>query len=84
MLSFSSLGKQLVFIKDVKSLVCTITEMGNPFMDTSGDLLVLDTREVADAAVVDSFQKMKSLGEEQRDKFFQERIINHKVPLNGT
>ena len=53
-------------------------------MDTSGDLLVLDTREVADAAVVDSFQKMKSLGEEQRDKFFQERIINHKVPLNGT
>ena len=41
--------------------------MDNPFSDTSGDLLVLDTREVVNAAVVDSVQNMKLLGETQRN-----------------
>ena len=49
-----------VFIKDVKSLISTMKEMGNPFWDTSGDLLVLDTRVVAEVAVVDSVRKMKT------------------------
>ena len=32
----------------MKALVETMDNMGNPFSDTSGDLLVLDTREVMD------------------------------------
>ena len=50
--------KQVTFLRGVKSLVKTISDMGNPFMDTSGDLLVLDTRMVVDCTIVDSIQKI--------------------------
>ena len=45
---------QSTFLSHVKSLVKTISVMGNPFMDTSGDLLVLDTRVVAEISIVNS------------------------------
>ena len=41
-------------------------EMGNQYLDTSGDLLILDTRVVAEVAVVDSVSKMKTFGEDLR------------------
>ena len=33
--------------------------MGNPFMDASGDLLVLDTRVVAECTIVESVQTIE-------------------------
>ena len=39
----------------------TMNEMGNPFWDTTGDLLVLDTRVVAEVGVVESVSRMKKL-----------------------
>ena len=41
-------GKQATFLHDIKSLLKTMSDMDNPFMDTSGDLLALDTTVVAD------------------------------------
>ena len=37
------LGKQSAFLQHVNFLTRTMSHMGNPFMDTSGDLLVLNT-----------------------------------------
>ena len=51
---FLSLGTQAACIKVVKSLITTMKEMGNPFWETSGDVLILDTRVVAEVADVDS------------------------------
>ena len=34
------------FFADVKALLATISEMVNPFLDESSDLLVLDTRDI--------------------------------------
>ena len=34
---------QKAFANDVKSLVATVEELGNPFLEDSGDLLTLDT-----------------------------------------
>ena len=56
--------------------------MGNPFSDTSGDLLVLDTREVVNAAVVDSVQDMKVLGETQCNEFFKTPLMDRTTALN--
>lgn len=44
---------QMAFAQDVRSLSRLMEEMGNPFADYSTDLLVLDNRNVADAAVAD-------------------------------
>ena len=37
---------QKAFFADVKGLLSTISVMGNPFLDDSSDLLVLDTRDI--------------------------------------
>lgn len=52
---------QASFLKNVSSLADTINTMGNPFSDSSEDLLVLDTREILDAEVVNSIRKMEDL-----------------------
>ena len=38
---------QTTFGNDVKSLVATFEDFGNPFLDEGGDLVALDTKEVA-------------------------------------
>jgi len=43
---------QKAFQRDVRSLVSTIEEMGNPFTEESSDLLTLDSKDIADAAGV--------------------------------
>lgn len=43
---------QSSFVKDVRSLVGVIEEMGNPFEDESQDLVILDTKEIAGPAAV--------------------------------
>ena len=59
-------------------------EMGNPFSDTSGDLLVLDTREVADASIVESVKQLQKLGEDQCNEFFQKRLVDRSTNLKET
>eukprot|EP00794_Sanderia_malayensis_P001833 gene1833-2057_t len=39
-------GIQKDFVKKVKSLTATITDMGNPFLEESNDLLRLDNRDI--------------------------------------
>ena len=50
------------FAKEVKVLVAVIDEMGKPFMEESCDLLVLDSRNATDPAIVDSVRKFRKIG----------------------
>ena len=70
---------QLMFLNHTKSLIKTVKSMGNLFSDTSGDLIVLDTREVVDAAVVDSMPKLEKLGEEKCNEFFESILVKCTV-----
>ena len=45
-------GVQISFAKDFKALVSVMEEIGNPFLEESIDLLVLDTKTIADVSVV--------------------------------
>ena len=56
---------QITFAQDVKSLKRTIEEMGNPFGETSVDLLVLDSRNIADSAVAGTMRHIEKLGFDQ-------------------
>jgi len=67
-------GVQTAFQKDVRSLVAVMEEMGNPFLEDSEDLIVLDTRDIMDSAVAETVRKIESLGEEQYTKFVEERL----------
>ena len=50
-------GVQKAFKKQVKSLSTTITEMGNPFHESTNDLLVLDTQDIMLPSVVENIRK---------------------------
>ena len=43
-----TLSAQISFFENVKSLSAVIKGMGNPFQEESADLLVLDTKNIAD------------------------------------
>ncbi len=51
---------QTTLKKQVIALCRVIEKMGNPFMNNSGDLLLLDTRDIATADVVNTNQENKS------------------------
>ena len=75
------LGVQTSLLKEVKSLVAVIEEMGNPFLEQSQDLLVLDTRDIVDQSVGESVRKTEELGEKQYHNFVDERLVKREVPI---
>ena len=86
---------QTSFAKDVCSLIPVFEEMGNPFEEKSQNLLILDTKEIADSAVVNTIFKATRIGQEQFDNFTKECLLDrtksiddtfhrNKLPLFGT
>ena len=78
---------QTTFILEVASLTAVIEEMGNPFLEKSDDLLVLDTRNIMDSSVGDTVRRAEALGTQLYEKCSQlyeksikERLINE---VNG-
>jgi hypothetical protein len=68
-------GVQADFLNDVRSLTAVIGEMGNPFLEESQDLLVLDTRDIMDTSVAEAVRKAETIGKEQYDTFVEERLV---------
>ena len=65
---------QCTFKTQVQSLVEVFTECGNPFIDESGDLLVLDTRNIMTPEVVSTVNCIETLGQEQYKLYCKERL----------
>lgn len=74
-------GTQCSFKKDVKNLVAVFEEFGNPFMEQSNDLLVLDSNEIMDSEVVQTVREIENLGTTQYEKFVQERLVDRTTSL---
>ena len=50
--------------------------MGNPFLENSDDLLVLDSRNIADVAVVsDAIKEIEDLGIDQHEAYIEDRLV---------
>ncbi|KAJ8366786.1 hypothetical protein AAFF_G00342400 [Aldrovandia affinis] len=61
---------QVAFARDVRALTRVMGKMGNPFCEDSKDLLVLDSRDLADPAVINTLHQIEKLGQEQYDTLF--------------
>ena len=80
------------FAKNVHSLVTVIEELGNPFEEESQDLLLLDTKEIANPTERETVRNAKRIGHEQFNTFTNidetkstDIAIHHnKPPLFGT
>ena len=75
---------QVTFASEVQALVEVIEDLGNPFMDESGDLLVLDTRDIADPAVVTTVRWIEKKGHYQYDSFVTDRLVERTSPVSDT
>jgi len=63
-------------VKDVRSLVGVIEEMGNPFEEESQDVDKLDTQEIAGPAAVETMMNAKRIGQEQFEAFTRECLLH--------
>lgn len=72
------------FQRNVKNLVTTISEMGNPFSDECSELVVLDTRNCADDSVVDTINTIEELGLRQYKKYVKDVIIERTASIDNS
>ena len=63
-------------LREIKYLISTIYDMGNPFCENSSDLLVLDTRDVADKTIADGIHTIENIGQKQYDAYVRKRLID--------
>ena len=62
------------------SLVATLEELGNPFLEESTDLIALDTKEMASTSSVQTVQNAKIIGHKQFNEFKKRRLILETKP----
>ena len=62
------------FSTHLSNLIQVISEFGNPFLETSTDLLVLDTRNIADDNVICTVNSIKDLVKKQFIDFVQNHL----------
>ena len=75
---------QSAFAKDVKSLVATLEELGNPFLECTKELVTLDTKIIMYNRATESVLSAKQTGISQYETFVADKITSSKVPLTDT
>ena len=70
------------FVSHVNALTATIEEKGNPFTDTSKDLVQLDTRIIANNQVITTLRVIEMVGKEQYCSFVETRLEKRTVPFS--
>ena len=80
-------GVLSAFLNDVQSLTLVLQDMGNPFLEESNDLLVLDTKYIMES-IAGTVRKVETIGQEQYSKFVDEQLskgvthVSHPLPKN--
>ena len=72
---------QKTFFEQVTALVSYFEESGNPFLEASSDIISLDTKDIADSAMLKTVDEIKRIGQEQFDTFVEERLFHRTTPL---
>ena len=72
---------QTVFLQEVKSLYQVINSYGNPFLERSNDLLVLDTRDIVDFSATRAVREIENLGRMQYETFVHQRLETGSVSI---
>jgi len=77
-------GVQNAFRKDVCSLVNVMEKLGNPFEDEGEDLLVLDSKKIADPSAVETVRMAHQIGKQQFLTFTKECLVERTKPIDDT
>ena len=74
------IGKFLlvIFQSDVLALIDAFEDLGNPFMEESGDLLDLDESIVMPPHVVENVRKVKDIGFIRYKAFVEKRVMSQE------
>ena len=80
----SNAASQVKFQQDVNQLEKAFTELGNPFVDNSKDLISLGTNIVMDESNTENLFKVEAAGQQQFKDYWESRIIHHKIPVSNT
>ena len=72
---------QVKSFKDVKALDASIEDLGNPFMEESEELLVLDTKDIANPEALKTLREIETIGKQQSDTFLKECLVERKKSL---
>ena len=59
-------------------------ELDNPFEEESGDLLVLDSKEIADLSAVEAVKKAQKIGQQQFQTLMKECLVERTKPIDDT
>ena len=66
------------------TLVSVIEELGNPFEETSEDIVSLMSKDIADTSMCTMLRKIDTLGKEQYTVFVRGRLIDLSKPLEDS
>ena len=69
------------FLHEVKDLVTTFNDLGNPFEEESEDLLVFDTTVIVDKDIIHFVRSAESIGLDQYNDFVQNRLVDCTTPV---
>ena len=76
----------VIFQSDVLALIDAFEDLGNPFMEESGDLLDLDESSVMPPHVVENIRKVKDIGFIRYKAFVEKRVTSQAftAPITQT
>ena len=69
--------------KHIKKIISVIEKLGNPFLEDSDDLLVLDTRNIMPETVKQTINPIENTGEDQYKCFIEEWLIISGKGISG-
>ena len=75
---------QNAFRKYICSLDTVIEELANLFEEESEDLLVLDSKDIADPSAVEAVKKAQKIGQQQFQTFTKECLVERTKPIADT
>ena len=75
---------QKVFKEDVEGLITAFEDLGNPFLEDSGDLVSLGSSCIMPKEDVETVKTIKDVGEKQFRSFITDRIETQRVPWTST
>ena len=73
---------QVSFVQDVQSLADIIEQMGNPFTENSSDMIRLDTRDIADPAIIKRVRQIEKLGTGRYELYVQDCLVEKTKNIN--
>ena len=74
---------QVSFKQDAGNLIDAIHDLGNPFLEDSGDLITLDTKDIMEQYSNASVKNAYMLGQEQYALFVQERFEEQQKTISN-